>query len=448
MQQARKKEVMVGLAFLFLLFIPTSASIAQAFPGTPVYESPIASALDLVVEELRKRKLPVDDFQLKVIAEPIVRPKHAHLHRPPPVEPFGTGKIKGSIVDPTGAPMPEARLVLLANGETRGRVVRPNSQGEFELDELSPGLYELHAGFPGFKTAVQKLNVKPNQVRPITIALEVGRSSDVLVLGDSLDSATGAEKLDLSQVIVEVGVYQEQEVYRVFHVWLGKEGAHLIDLLPNYQEDLLPPLPLREQERLQVADELSFFYEASIDVMRGPERFYPFLPDDMHKYRARKYSPGTDPAFWQMIPAVIAKQLSDDEIRLSVALLLDFLVQRMWLGFEELRVPRLDEIPDTSGLKTAQDFRKWLRELESFVAEIKENLRESGMATPDHLATCSTYMRRLLGDGLVVKESNATHRVEGLPDTGELYLVRVGPETYLHFTRVNQGLRLILLTID
>jgi len=344
--------------------------------------------------------------------------------------------------------MPEARLVLLTNGETTGRVVRANVEGEFELDQLSPGLYELHASFPGFKTTVHKFNVTPNQVRRVTIALKVGRSSDVFVSGESLGSATGGDKLDLPQVIVEVGVYQEQELYRVFHVSLREEGADLIDLLPDYQEDLLPPLPLREQEQLQVKDGLSSFYEASIDVSPGHTRFYPFLPDDMHRYRARKDSPGTDPPFWQMIPAVIAEVLSDDEIRLSLGLLLDFLVHRMWLGFEELRVPRFDEIPDMSGVRTAEDFRKWLQELESFVAEIRENLRESGAVTPEHLSTCSAYIRRLLGEGVVVKESNATHQLEGLPEQAELYLLGLGPGTYLHFARINQQLRLVSLTVD
>src|SRR5947207_933826 len=85
------------------------------------------------------------------------------------------GRFSGTIADPSGAAIP-AVSVTAVNAETGQKIAeRTNSQGQFVLYPLAPGVYDLTAqntGFTTFTISGVKINVSENVLR--NISLDVG----------------------------------------------------------------------------------------------------------------------------------------------------------------------------------------------------------------------------------------------------------------------------------
>lgn len=88
-----------------------------------------------------------------------------------------SGALSGTITDPTGAAIPNARITLLsvATGATRTTTTGPTGVYSFSL--LSPGEYRLRVSANGFKTAdVGPIAVSLSVVRTANATLEVGEA--------------------------------------------------------------------------------------------------------------------------------------------------------------------------------------------------------------------------------------------------------------------------------
>ena len=70
-----------------------------------------------------------------------------------------TGQITGTVLDQTGAAMPQADVTAknLANGATRSTVT--NSSGTYVIPNLPPGTYEISITASGFSTYKQTVTV-------------------------------------------------------------------------------------------------------------------------------------------------------------------------------------------------------------------------------------------------------------------------------------------------
>ncbi len=84
--------------------------------------------------------------------------------------------VSGTILDPSGAAIPQAK-VLVRNLATNVAVeTRTNGQGLFFLPPVAPGKYQLTAGAPGFAEAeVNDLVLEVGQQRTVTLRLETGQ---------------------------------------------------------------------------------------------------------------------------------------------------------------------------------------------------------------------------------------------------------------------------------
>ena len=66
-----------------------------------------------------------------------------------------TGRITGTVYDPNKAVVPHA-TVMVTNRETGiARKVNTNGTGGYVVPALNPGIYDVTAERPGFRTAVQ-----------------------------------------------------------------------------------------------------------------------------------------------------------------------------------------------------------------------------------------------------------------------------------------------------
>ena len=93
------------------------------------------------------------------------------VYKPPKVN-----RVCGVIVDPDHRPIPNVNVSVLKDG-TPFKTATTDSAGEFDLDAIRPGKYELDAEIAGFDHARYELTVsKPSNTckRALEIEMAVG----------------------------------------------------------------------------------------------------------------------------------------------------------------------------------------------------------------------------------------------------------------------------------
>ena len=65
-----------------------------------------------------------------------------------------TGTIVGTVVDPSEAVIPKARITVRNQGTNAARVVLTNDDGDFSVPLLPPGVYEVSAEKTAFRRSV------------------------------------------------------------------------------------------------------------------------------------------------------------------------------------------------------------------------------------------------------------------------------------------------------
>jgi outer membrane receptor protein involved in Fe transport len=113
----------------------------------------------------------------------------------------GNGNISGNVTDSTGAEVPNASITVINTDTGISRETRANGQGEYLVQFLQPGHYEVIVTAPGFgKVDRKNLVVNVGQILSVDAALSAGSTStEVQVTSDTpiLDT----DKTDVSQVI-------------------------------------------------------------------------------------------------------------------------------------------------------------------------------------------------------------------------------------------------------
>ena len=91
---------------------------------------------------------------------------------------LAAGNLGGTVLDPSGAVIPNATVTMV--GPIGTRAAQSDPQGKFSFDRLVPGDYSVKAQAPGFKVAeIQQVAVldKPLNLR---LTLEVGSASEAI----------------------------------------------------------------------------------------------------------------------------------------------------------------------------------------------------------------------------------------------------------------------------
>lgn len=93
-----------------------------------------------------------------------------------------TGALRGSITDPAKATVSDA-LVTVKNKETGAeRTAVSNSNGEFLINNLLPGEYEVKVATRGFKTNISTVTIQVGDTATMEAALEIGEASETVVI--------------------------------------------------------------------------------------------------------------------------------------------------------------------------------------------------------------------------------------------------------------------------
>ena len=215
-------------------------------------------------------------------------------------------------------------------------------------------------------------------------------------------------------------------------------------------------------ELKRIATEIDGFFTVATDISRGPERFYPYLHDDLllqlkhpdEGFRLFLPMRAVNPS--QSDQEGLKEKLSDSELRRFVALRLDAAVQDYLLsveGFmEELKIME----SRTRLQKLRSNPREYIKALEENASESRRLYEKAGILTSEHLGAINDYVKRMLGNGFVLKEvpgSDACPCFDLFSAEKEMYMVLFGNArmmegmTLLHFVRNGGRLQVVCIGI-
>ncbi|HXN21341.1 MAG TPA: TonB-dependent receptor [Candidatus Dormibacteraeota bacterium] len=105
------------------------------------------------------------------------------------------GRIVGTVTDPSGAVVPDAKVVITNTATAQSQTLATNGAGDFVLTPVNPGIYRVEVSVSGFDTAqVNNVEVIVGQSARVDVALRVGQTStkvDVQATAPLLNTESG-----------------------------------------------------------------------------------------------------------------------------------------------------------------------------------------------------------------------------------------------------------------
>ena len=91
------------------------------------------------------------------------------------------GSLVGNVTDQNGAVVQGATVTITNKGTSQMREATTNSDGEYTITNVLPGVYDLKVSRQGFNTSTQTdLNITANNALRVDIAMKIGNVSDVV----------------------------------------------------------------------------------------------------------------------------------------------------------------------------------------------------------------------------------------------------------------------------
>jgi outer membrane receptor protein involved in Fe transport len=97
-----------------------------------------------------------------------------------------TGDIKGTVLDATGAAVPNTKVTLTSAETGEQRTVTADGEGRFAFNLLKIGEYELRAEANGFRAAGTRAEVRSGEIAAVQFHLEVGSVTETLQVTDAV----------------------------------------------------------------------------------------------------------------------------------------------------------------------------------------------------------------------------------------------------------------------
>src|SRR5580700_8928985 len=91
-----------------------------------------------------------------------------------------TGQIVGTVTDPSGAFVPNAKVTVTAVTTGAARTQTTNSAGSFTITNLQPEDYDVTVEAAGFSTLKQRTAVNVGMKIGLDLKLEVGKSETIV----------------------------------------------------------------------------------------------------------------------------------------------------------------------------------------------------------------------------------------------------------------------------
>jgi len=118
------------------------------------------------------------------------------------------GALRGTVADTSGGRVASAQVVVADGAKSLRREIRSDARGEFWIDDLLPGSYELSASAAGFADARSVVVVAVSTVQTVSVILHPKGVSEKLLVNGSPESIT-TEPLDLTSAVHQSVVYRQ-----------------------------------------------------------------------------------------------------------------------------------------------------------------------------------------------------------------------------------------------
>lgn len=97
--------------------------------------------------------------------------------------------IEGTVTDPSGAVVPDARVTLTNVDTGISQSVQSNSEGLFRFPSLGPGRYKVTATKQGFATTTQEnITLLAEEIRTVSLALKAGVATETVTVTAEVNS--------------------------------------------------------------------------------------------------------------------------------------------------------------------------------------------------------------------------------------------------------------------
>ncbi len=93
-------------------------------------------------------------------------------------------EVSGVVLDPSGAVIADAKVILRREGSRSAETKTANQRGEFHFARIASGDYEVEAQKEGFKPAITQLTVGAKSPSPLEIVLSIADVREEMAVGD------------------------------------------------------------------------------------------------------------------------------------------------------------------------------------------------------------------------------------------------------------------------
>jgi hypothetical protein len=133
---------------------------------------------------------------------------------------LATGQIEGVVLDPSGAVVPEAQVMVRHTATGMERVLTTDASGNYRAVALDPGTYSLKVEKEGFQSVEQTgVMVTVGSTTTVDIALRVAGAAETVVVTEAI-TAIDTEKTDVSVTVPEQLVHNVPVIGRRFDFYV------------------------------------------------------------------------------------------------------------------------------------------------------------------------------------------------------------------------------------
>lgn len=381
----------------------------------------VARAREAVLAHLIETGLHPDMEMLVPLSDPVQYPEHFPLHKRRATGEPAERNLTVLVSDTTGAPLAGTR-VTLKSGNDQEVNRRSDGAGQARLEGLPAGELQLEVEAAGFKRHNSVITVRLGQTRSVRIVLEYGSTSESVV--------TGEDSRRVPEAVVLMGANLAQTDFRAYIVRFQQGKARLVRLEPGRGGHRAP---LTEPEYGLVLAELEEFYQTAADLREDRERFTEFISPALIAGVVDQFTRGQ----------TLTPSMATDYI----AGWLDLGVLLEWADFEEIT----QEVESKKPAQPASegDVSAMVYYFSRYAKVHRDMLGQIGALDEAHLKATFPYVRRLIGEGLAMKEvRGAGTESYAFLTAGTYYQVPLGRYLRLYFHREQGRLRLAGFVID
>jgi hypothetical protein len=118
------------------------------------------------------------------------------------------GALRGTVQDQSGGRVPSAKVVVQSAETGIVREAGCNDRGEFRIDELTPGNYQVIVSANGFAEASSSVTVVVSSVRELTVTLKLPAVQQTIILDGQVRSIT-TQSIDPASTVHQAVIFQQ-----------------------------------------------------------------------------------------------------------------------------------------------------------------------------------------------------------------------------------------------